>query len=803
MIFSFSQMFFLFRKVKYQIPFLYKQFSTPNTMEDPDTLLSKLTLQEKADLCTGADSWHTYAVNRLGVPQLYLTDGPHGLRMFWAEEMDTVDTALRTTTCFPTAVSMASTWNRELLYKVGRALAEECQAHDVGVLLGPGVNIKRSPLCGRNFEYYSEDPFLSSHMAAAYIEGVQSGGVGTAIKHFAANNQETSRGTSSNSVVDERTLREIYLATFEYAVKVAKPWMLMTSYNMVNGLYASENEWLLKKVLREEWGYEGVTVSDWGAVDERVEALRAGLDLDMPSSWGINNAKIVAAVKNGKVGENVLDASVKRILELNLKRQNSTIPNATYDKDAHHSLALLAAREALVLLKNENGLLPLQRHGVHVAVIGEFAKKPRVEGSGSSQVNPIRVESAWDAMCELVDEKNLSFAAGYSTKTSEVSPTLLEEAVRAAQNADVALLFVGVPRDIESFDREDLSIPVSHVNLIKAVVDVQPKVVVVLSNGAPVEMPWMESVPAILEAYLPGQAGGRAVADVLFAVCCPSGRLAETFPKRLQDTPTFPFYPEKEDAVYREGIFVGYRYYDMKGIEPLFPFGHGLSYTEFQYSDLAVEVRRTKKANDNDTALDDGALDVLVVVTLTVTNTGKMAGKEVVQLYIQDMYAPVVRPEKELKEFAKVLIQPGESKRVTFELDRRSFAYYSEKTKEWRVHNGKYTILVGASSRDIRLRAQVEAFHEKVNDNLEIHRNIPIKEALRFPEMVQEAKNLMNRTGFPGMDEGTEMYEMACNGSIRGICRTAGASDEEMEEFLQKLRLANSKAQTQGSNGVE
>ncbi|RNE96338.1 beta-glucosidase [Trypanosoma conorhini] len=751
-------------------------------MENADTLLRKLTLEEKAKLSTGADFWHTFAVERLGVQPLLLTDGPHGLRK--SVEVQEGESFLRgvPATCFPTAVGLGATWNRELVSEMGRALAAECHAEKVAVLLGPGANIKRSPLCGRNFEYISEDPFLSSRIAAAFIKGVQNGGVGTSMKHFAANNQETNRGTCSNSVVDERTLREIYLASFEYAVKEAKPWTVMCSYNHLNGVYASQNEWLLNKVLREDWGFEGLVVSDWGAVDDRVAALRAGLDLEMPSCHGLTTAKVLSAIKSGELDEKVLDTSVKRILELNAKSQRTMVANATFDRDAHHTLARHVAHEAMVLLKNEGGLLPLRRGAARVAVIGEFAKSPRFQGAGSSLVNATRTECAWDAMCELVGEKHLTFSSGYEAMKEEVCMGLLDDAVTAAQKADVAVLFVGLLRELEAADREDLHLPESHARLIESVAKVQRNVVVVLHNGAPVDMPWIERVPAVLEAYLAGQAGGGAVSDILFGVCCPSGKLAETFAKRVCDTPPFPFYPSKKDAEYREGILVGYRYYDTKGIEPLFPFGHGLSYTEFQYSDLVVEARQ------------GAPHDVSVSVALTVKNTGKVAGKEVVQLYVHDPHAEVVRPAKELKEFAKLALQPDESMRVTFELDRRSFSYYDVEKKQWRMHSRTYTILVGSSSRDIRLQAQVQATKEVVKEIPEIHRNVSLKVVAQFPGMAPLAEALATKMGMAGLKEGSDMYELIYNMPIRSICRFGGVSEEQMGEFLEKARQAVLKA---------
>lgn len=663
---------------------------------DIKKIISQMTLEEKASLCSGLDAWNLKSVERLGIPSIMVSDGPHGLRK---ETTDPTDPGKKTTvpaTCFPTAVGLASSWNRELVEKVGAALGEECQAEGIAVLLGPGTNIKRSPLCGRNFEYFSEDPYLSSEMAASHIKGVQSRGVGTSLKHFAANNQEHRR-MSVDAVIDERTLREIYLASFEGAVKKAKPWTIMCSYNRVNGEYASENKFLLTDVLRNEWGFEGIVVSDWGAVNERVRGLEAGLDLEMPSSFGIGDQKIVEAVKKGELPEEVLDRTVERILNLIFKAVDNRKENAGYDREAHHKLAREAARECMVLLKNEDKILPLRKQGT-IAVIGEFAKRPRYQGGGSSHVNPTIMDSPYEEIKKSAgNNADVIYAQGYFIEKDEPDEKLLEEAKQAALKADVAVIFAGLPEhyECEGYDRQHMRMPESHCTLIEEVAKVQPNVVVVLCNGSPVEMPWIDKVKGLLEAYLGGQAMGGAIADLLFGDANPSGKLAETFPKQLSDNPSYLNFPGEGDRVeYREGIFVGYRYYDKKNMEPLFPFGYGLSYTTFEYGDLKIS---RKEISDNET----------VTVSVKVKNTGDMAGKEIVQLYVRDIESSVIRPEKELKGFEKVELKPGEEKTVVFELDKRAFAYYNTGIRDWHVETGEFEILIGRSSRDIVLKDKI------------------------------------------------------------------------------------------------
>lgn len=656
----------------------------PNIQE----LIAQMTLEEKAGLCSGLDFWQTKAVERLGIPSIMMTDGPHGLRKQKAgnDHLGIFDSV--PSTCFPAGAGMACSWDRELIKQVGAAIGEECQAEDVSILLGPGANIKRSPLCGRNFEYFSEDPYLSSEMAVGHIEGVQSQGVGTSLKHFAANNQEHRR-MSVDAIVDERTLREIYLASFESVVKKAQPWTVMCSYNQVNGEYASENPYLLTDILKEEWGHEGFVVSDWGAVNERAKGLAAGLELEMPSSNGAGDQKIIDAVRSGTLSEAALDRAVGRLLSIISKAVENRKENASYDLEAHHQLARVAARESMVLLKNEGGLLPLKREGSY-AVIGDFAHNPRYQGGGSSHIKPTRLDDIYNSLQEEAGSSaKLTYSQGYVSDSDEPSLELIEQAIEAASQVDTAIVFVGLPERYESegYDRTHLRIPESQIRLIEAVAKVQSNVVVVLSNGSPIEMPWISNVKAVLEGYLGGQALGGAISDLLFGKVSPSGKLAETFPMQLEHNPSYLNFPGEGDTVeYKEGLFVGYRYYDAKRITPLFPFGYGLSYTTFAYSDLSVSTHSLK---DTDT----------LQVSVKVTNTGAMQGKEIVQLYVKDVLSNVVRPDKELKGFAKVDLLPGETKLLSFTLDSRAFAYYNVELRDWHVETGEFEILVGPSSQ--------------------------------------------------------------------------------------------------------
>jgi len=665
-------------------------------MKDINNLISQMTLEEKASLGSGKNFWHLKGIERLGIPSIMVTDGPHGLRK-QAGDSDQVGLSDSVpATCFPTASALAATWNRDLIYQVGEALGEECRAENVGVILGPGANIKRSPLCGRNFEYFSEDPYQTGEIAKSLINGVQSQGIGTSLKHFSVNNQEHRRMTI-NAVVDERALREIYLTGYEIAIKEAQPATVMCAYNKVNGTYCSEHAYLMTDILKKEWGHEGLVVTDWGAMNERVTGLKAGIDLEMPGAPNGNDAKIVAAVQSGQLDEAGLDSAVERILTMIFKAAETLAEEHSYDSNAHHTLARQVAGEGAVLLKNKNGILPLSENA-RVALIGGFAKSPRYQGAGSSLINPTRLDNLYAEIVKLVGEKNLIYAAGYTAKGDQGDEALIEEAVKVARAAEVVVICAGLTDlyETEGLDRDHMKIPPGHDALIERVTTANEKVVVALSNGSPVEMPWANDVSGILEGYLGGQAGAGAIADILFGRVNPSGKLAETFPLRVEDTPSHHYYPGGPTTVeYRESIYVGYRYYDTVEQDVLFPFGHGLSYTCFEYDDLVVQEAR-------------GSDGEKFTVTLSVKNTGKRAGKEIVQLYVRDIESTVFRPEKELKGFEKVALQPGEETRVTLQLGSRAFAYYDPGLKGWQVESGEYEILVGASSQDIRLNATID-----------------------------------------------------------------------------------------------
>lgn len=652
---------------------------------DVKKLVSEMTLEEKAGMCSGRDFWHTKAVERLGIPSVMVSDGPHGLRKqdLQADHLG-VNESIKAV-CFPAGCATAASFDRDLIRSMGEALGEECQAEDVAVLLGPGANIKRSPLCGRNFEYFSEDPYLASEMAASQINGVQSKNVGTSLKHFLANNQENRR-MSASSEIEERTLREIYLAAFEGAVKKAKPWTVMCSYNRINGVYASENWDMLTGVLREEWGFDGFTVSDWGAVNDRVKGVKAGLDLEMPSSYGIQDAEIIKAVKEGTLQETELDTAVERILNIVFRYVEGKKSAVKWDMEEHHMLSGKIAAESMVLLKNE-GILPLKKEQ-RVAFIGQFAEKPRFQGGGSSHINCFQTVSALEAADGIF---HMTYSQGYEVKKDVILEELAAEAVENAKNAEAAVIFAGLPDSFESegYDRTHMSLPDCQNDLIERIARVQKNTVVVLHNGSPVEMPWIDKVGAVLEVYLGGQAVGSATVKVLYGETNPSGKLAETFPLRLEDNPSYLYYGGEKDTVeYREGIFVGYRYYDKKNMKVLFPFGHGLSYTTFEYSDMQLDTDMTSEAGG-------------VSVSVKVTNTGSVFGKEVVQLYVGAKDSKIIRPVRELKGFEKVALEPGETKTVVFELGKRAFAYYNTQIHDWYVEGGEYKIQIGKSSRQL------------------------------------------------------------------------------------------------------
>lgn len=706
---------------------------------DLKKLIAEMTLEEKASLCSGLDASNTKAIERLGIPTIAMTDGPSGLRKADGENPLWGGNSIPATV-YPSGATLAASWDVDLMESIGAALGRESQAQGIGILLGPAINIKRSPLCGRNFEYYSEDPYLTGQMAAAYIKGVQREGVGTSVKHFALNNQETRR-MSVNAVVDERTLREIYLAGFECAVKQSQPWTIMASYNRVNGTYVTQHPYLLNDVLRDEWGFEGFVMSDWGAVDERVPALAAGLDLEMPGNGSKGDRKIVEAVRNGTLSEDVLDRTVERMLAIIFQVADNRKAGASFEAAEHHKLARKAASECMVLLKNDDAILPLQKKG-RIAVIGEFAKKLKIQG-GSSKVNPTKIDDPWEELLKLSRGKGQwTYAQGYELANEEWNEALAHEAVSAAGEADVAIVFAGLPRRYESetYDRKHMCLPESHNRLIEAVAAVQPNVVVVLCNGSPVEMPWIGQVKAVLEAYLGGQAAGGAIADLLLGEANPSGKLAETFPLDVRHNPShFNFPGEGDEVVYREGLMVGYRHYEARAIKPLFAFGHGLSYTTFAYTGISIDKR---EMSDDET----------VQVSVTIKNNGGRAGKEVVQLYIRDVESSVARPEKELKGFRKVHLEPGEEKTVTFTLDKRSFAYYNPSLKDWHVESGEFEVLVGGSSDRIMLSTAL-TINSTVSLKKTVSRNTTLSDLMAHPVGASFVQGIMNSYGALGTGE--------------------------------------------------
>ncbi len=657
-----------------------------------EKILSEMTLEEKASLCSGSDFWHTKALKRFDIEPIMLSDGPHGLRKTNRNHCVTEandETAIAV--CFPAACATASSFDKTLLEKMGKAIGDECQAEDIAVILGPGVNIKRSPLCGRNFEYFSEDPYLASHQAAALIKGIQSKGVGTSIKHFACNNQETRRMAVSANV-DERTLHEIYLSAFEYAIKEAKPWTVMASYNRLNGEYTTQSKYLLTDILRDKWGFKGLVMSDWGAVDERENGVEAGLDLQMPSCHGKTDEIIVEAVKSGKLDEKYVDECVRNVLKL-YDKYKTNHKGGEWDPKKDHELSRKIATECAVLLKNDGDILPLDT-GKKICFIGAFAKTPRFQGGGSSHIECTKITSALDAVKEYCDVK---FALGFEAESNDPDEKLISEAVELAKKCDIAVIFAGLPDsfEYEGGDRKHMRMPDCQCELIKRVATVNKNIVVVLHNGSPMEMPWIDSAKGVLEMYLAGQASGGAACDLLFGKVNPSGKLAETFPLRHEDTPAFiGEFGCGDNVYYNEGLYVGYRWYDKRKLPVLFPFGYGLSYTKFEYSNIKLSA-------------DEINADGELTVSVTVKNIGSRAGKEVVQLYVSDKHSSVDRPVRELKGYEKVSLEAGESKKVFFKLDKTAFAYYSTDEHDWVVEDGRYDIEIGSSSRDIRQSAYI------------------------------------------------------------------------------------------------
>lgn len=742
-------------------------------------LVRKMTLDEKAALCSGMDFWHTKSVERLGIPALMMSDGPHGLRKQDQEADHLGMNESIKAVCFPAGCAMAASFDRKLMHILGDALGKECQAENLGVVLGPAMNIKRSPLCGRNFEYYSEDPYLSTELAASYIKGVQEHNVGTSPKHFLANNQEYRR-MSSSSQVDERTLREIYLASFEGAVRNAKPWTIMASYNQINGTFATENKQYLKDVLRDEWGFDGFTVSDWGAVNRAEAAVDAGLDLEMPSSGGVGTKAILKAIEDGIISEDAVDSACENILNIVFRFEENREKNVIFDRDNDHILSGELEKECMVLLKNDN-ILPLKETD-KVAFIGQFAEKPRYQGGGSSHINSARITSAMDC----IEGLNVTYAQGYDAKEDIMTPEWKAEALEVASKADVAVLFVGLPDSYESegYDRTHMSMPACQNELIEAVAEVQPNVIVLLHNGSPVEMPWISKVRGVLECYLGGDNVGSAQVDIMFGRDNPCGRLPETFPLQLEDNSSYPYYGGEGDTVeYREGVFVGYRFYETRKTNVLFPFGYGLSYTKYAYSNLKTD--RTDMLDREE-----------VTVSVDVQNIGNMAGKEVVQLYVAPPKGIAIRPIRELKGFEKVSLEPGEKKKVTFKLGKRAFASWNVKVHDWYVESGTYMIQIGTSVHDI-----VEEIPVKVECSTPMKRvytrNTTLGELFSDSDKKEIAesikKQIANVFGGNESESASEAVneEMAMammrDMPFRAMKSFGGMTEEMLEDLLEKL----------------
>lgn len=652
-------------------------------------IINEMSIEEKASLCVGEDYWNSKKIERFDIPNIKMSDGPHGLRV-QRESVDNLGiNESEISICFPALSTIGNSWNKELAYLLGKTLGEEAKEEKVNIVLGPAVNIKRSPLCGRNFEYISEDPFLAGIIGSEYVKGLQSQNVGACVKHFAVNNQEDRRRTI-NAIIDERTLREIYLKPFEIILKNSNPWAIMSAYNKVNGEYCTENKHLLKEILRKEWNYNGIVISDWGAENDRVKGLKATHELEMPGGRGNGVNEIVEAVKNRKISEDELNKVVDRIIETakKCKRKNKELKE--YNKEKHHNIALKIAEDSIVLLKNKDNILPLKLNK-NIAIIGDMAKSPRYQGSGSSTINPYKIENALDTFLE--NNIKFEYAKGYERIDLKNDKKLLEEAIKIAEKNEIVIVFAGLTENYESegIDRKNIDIPINQNKLIQEICKVNNNVIVVLSNGSPIAMPWKDNVKAIITGYLGGEAGGRAIVNCLIGKVNPSGKLSESYPKDLSDTPCYNYYPGTElISEYKESIYVGYRYYDKVNKEVLFPFGFGLSYTQFQYSNLKVN-----KYDDK------------IEVKFKIKNIGKVTGKEIAQIYISQIESKIYKPNKELKEFVKIELSPNEEKEIAVKLNRKSFEYYNTETKSWKIEEGTYQIQIGKSSRDIVLKQEI------------------------------------------------------------------------------------------------
>ena len=666
-------------------------------------IINKMSLEEKAMLCVGADYWNSKEFKKYGIPKITMSDGPHGLRVQKAAKDNLGINESEISVCFPAGATIANSWDRKIAYLLGETLGKEARAENINIVLGPAINIKRSPLCGRNFEYFSEDPYLTGILGGEYVKGLQSQNVGACVKHFAVNNQENRRRTI-DVIIDERNLREIYLKAFEMIIKNSKPWSIMSAYNKVNGEYCSENSHLLKEILRKEWDFQGIVISDWGAENDRVKGIENEHELEMPGGRGNGIEQIIEAVKIGKIPENKLNNIIDRIIDL-AKRCNNNQKQETHDKEKHHNIAQKIAEESIVLLKNDDNILPLKNR--KIALIGDMAKNPRYQGAGSSTINPYKIENAYNNL----KENNIIFeyAKGYEKIESENDEALRKEAIEIAKKNEIVIIFAGLTENFESegIDRKNLNIPQNQNKLIEEICKVNKNVIIVLSNGSPILMPWKDKVKAIITGYLGGEAGAKAMINCILGKINPSGKLAETYPKKIEDTPCFENYPGTELTVeYKESIYVGYRFYDTTNIDVLFPFGYGLSYTTFTYSNLKINQKKDK-----------------IIVTFKIKNTGNFKGKEIAQLYISQENPKTFKSKKELKGFEKIELEAGEEKEISITLNNDSFEYYNPEIKRWAIEEGTYKILIGKSSRNIELEDKIFI---KSNDK-NIEKEYPIK----------------------------------------------------------------------------
>lgn len=664
---------------------------------DYEEIINQMSLEEKAQLCVGEDYWNSKEFEKYGIPKIKMSDGPHGLRVQKEKQDNLGINESEVSVCFPTSSTLANSWSRSMAYQLGKTLGQEAKTEGVNIVLGPAINIKRTPLCGRNFEYFSEDPYLTGILGSEYVKGLQEQNVGACVKHFAVNNQENRRRTI-DVVIDERNLREIYLKAFEMIIEKSKPWSIMSAYNKVNGEYCSENTHLLEEILRKEWNYKGIVISDWGAENNRVKGIENDHELEMPGGRGNGVEEIIEAVKTGRISERKLNNIVDRIINIAMRGKKNN-NGERYDKEEHHKIAEKVAEESIVLLKNEEHILPI--YNKKIALIGDMAKYPRYQGAGSSTINPYKIENAYDNL----KENNLIFdyAKGYERIESENDKGLIKEAINVAKKNEIVVLFIGLTENFESegVDRENLNIPENQIKLIEEIYKVNKNIVVVLSNGAPIVMPWKDKVKAIITGYPGGEAGARAMINCILGKVNPSGKLAETYPVRIEDTPCYNNYPGTELTVeYQESIYVGYRFYDTNNLNVLFPFGYGLSYTEFEYSNLKVN----KKDNE-------------IEILFKIKNIGNMKGKEIAQIYISQENSCIFKPKKELKEFEKVELDVEEEKEIKIVLSKKAFEYYNPETFSWSVEQGKYKILIGKSSKDIVLEKEI--FIESKDKNIE------------------------------------------------------------------------------------